>query len=76
MSPSLPLLGIFGHADDTVSLESAALLADLIPRARVAVISGCTHHLTIHRWHEVRDLMLSFLHNNGAMRSSAEGPTE
>ena len=73
---SVPVLGIFGDADDTISLESAALLADLIPRARVEVINGGTHHLNIHRWSEVRDLMLSFLHNNGAMGLPAEGPTE
>ena len=73
---SVPVLGIFGDADDTVSLDSAALLADLIPRARVEVISGGTHHLNIHRWREVRDLMLSFLRNNAAIGLPAEGPTE
>jgi len=73
---SVPVLGIFGDADDTISLESAALLADLIPRARVEVINGGTHHLNIHRWREVRDIMLSFLHNNRAMRLPAEGPAE
>ena len=73
---SVPVLGIFGDADDTISLDSAALLADLIPRARVEVISGGTHHLNIHRWREVRDLMLSFLHNNAEIGLPAEGPTE
>jgi pimeloyl-ACP methyl ester carboxylesterase len=63
---SVPVLGIFGDADETISIESATLLADLIPRARVEIIQGGTHHLNIHKWREVRDLMLSFLHNNGA----------
>jgi hypothetical protein len=52
------------------------LLGDLIPRARVEIISGGTHHLNIHRWREVRDLMLSFLHNNGAMQLPADAQTE
>ena len=73
---SVPVLGIFGDADETLSLESAALLADHIPRARVEIISGGTHNLNIHRCSEVRDIMLSFLHNNGAMRRPAEGPVE
>jgi len=71
-----PVLGIFGDADDTISLESAALLADLIPRAWVEIISGGTHHLNTHRWREVRDIMLSFLHNNGAMRLPADAQVE
>lgn len=75
-STSVPVLGIFGDADDTISLESAALLRDLIPRARVEIISGGTHHLNIHRWREVRDFMLSFLHNNGAMQLPADAQTE
>jgi pimeloyl-ACP methyl ester carboxylesterase len=69
-------LGIFGHADDTISLESSALLADQIPRARVEIISGGAHHLNIHRRSAVHDLMLSFLHNNGAIPLPAESPTE
>ena len=73
---SVPVLGIFGDADDTISLDSAALLVDLIPRARVEIISGGTHHLNIHRWCEVRDLMLSFLHNNGAIQLPADARIE
>jgi len=70
------VLGIFGDADDTISLESAALLADLIPRATVEIISGGTHHLNIHRWREVRDITLSFLRNNGALRLPATAQVE
>jgi len=73
---SVPVLGIFGDADDTISLDSAAVLAKLIPRARVEIISGGTHHLNIHRWREVRDIMLSFLHNNAAAQLQVDGPTE
>ena len=73
---SVPVPGIFGDADETISLESAALLADLIPRARVEIISGGTHHLNIHRCSEVRDILLSFLHNIDAMRRPAEDPVE
>lgn len=73
---SLPVPGIFGDTDETISLESADLLADLIPRARVEIISGGTHHLNVHRWRIVRDIMLSFLHNNDAMRRPAEDPVE
>lgn len=73
---SVPVPGIFGDADETISLESAALLADLIPRGRVENISGGTHHLNVHRCSEVRDIMLSFLHNNDAMRRPAEDPVE
>jgi pimeloyl-ACP methyl ester carboxylesterase len=73
---AVPVLGIFGDADETISLESAALLGKLIPRAKVEIISGGTHHLNIHRWREVRDIMLSFLHNSGAMQLPAEGQVE
>jgi hypothetical protein len=68
--------GTFDDADETISLERAALLADLIPRARVGIISGGTHHLSIHRCSEVRNIMLSFLHNNAATTRPAEGPVE
>ncbi len=71
-----PVLGIFGDADDTISLESAALLADLILRAWVEIISGGTHHLNTHRWRDVRDIMLSFLHNKVAMRLPADVQVE
>jgi pimeloyl-ACP methyl ester carboxylesterase len=73
---SVPVLGIFGDADETISIESATLLADLIPRARVEIIQGGTHHLNIHKWREVRALMLSFLHNNGAAKLPREDQSE
>lgn len=73
---SVPVLGIFGDADDAISLESPSLLVDLIPRARVDIIEGGTHHLNVHRWREVHDILVSFLHNNGAMPPPSVNATE
>jgi pimeloyl-ACP methyl ester carboxylesterase len=59
-----PVVGIFGDKDETIDIESARVLGDLIPRARVVTIDGATHHLVIHRWQEV----------TGAVRSTLGAP--
>ncbi len=62
----VPVLGIFGDNDSTINLASAELLADLIPDARIEVLAGGTHHLNIHRWRDVHEIVLSFLRRNNA----------
>ena len=73
---SIPVLGIFGDADDAISLESASLLVELIPRARVDIIEGGTHHLNVHRWREVHDIIVSFFRINSAAPPSSVNATE
>jgi len=62
----IPVLAVFGDADGTISIESAGVLADLIPDARIEIIEGATHHLNIHRWVEIHEMLLSFYRNNDA----------
>jgi pimeloyl-ACP methyl ester carboxylesterase len=57
----IPVLGIFGDTDETIHPGSAALLGRLIPRARVEMLAGGTHHLIIHRWRDVHEAMVSFV---------------
>lgn len=63
---ALPVLAIFGDADDTIHVRSAELLAALVPQAEVHVIAGATHHLNIHHWQEVHALMTAFLSVTGS----------
>jgi len=60
----IPVLAIFADADKTISIESASVLADLIPEARIEIIEGATHHLNIYRWAEVHEMLLSFYQNS------------
>jgi len=54
----IPVTGIFGDNDKTIHIDSAAVLKEIIPRARVRILQGGTHHLIIHRWREVHDALV------------------
>lgn len=60
----IPVLAIFADADKTIDIESASVLANLIPEARIEIIRGATHHLNIYRWAEVHEMLLSFYQND------------
>lgn len=65
--PSLqaPTLVLHGELDRLVSLSNATLLAQHIPRARLAVIPGTGHLPLLERPELVRDLILEWMADQG-----------
>ncbi|KCZ92987.1 alpha/beta fold hydrolase [Hyphomonas johnsonii] len=57
---SLPVMAVFGDADATVEVSSAAKLQALIPRAQVRVIKGGTHGLNYQRHTEVDPMLVEW----------------
>jgi len=84
--PSLqaPTLVLHGAVDRLVSPANAQLLAERIPRARLAVIAGAGHLPLLERPEPVRDLILQWMADQGELppgrplstaESAAEGWT-
>jgi pimeloyl-ACP methyl ester carboxylesterase len=57
---TIPVMAVFGDADDTVDISSAAKLMALIPRADVRVIDGGTHGLNYQRSTEVNPMLIEW----------------
>ncbi len=68
--PSLqaPTLVLHGELDRMVSPANAELLAERIPRARLAIVPGTGHVPLLERPEEVRDLVLDWMAEQGDLR--------
>ena len=60
----IPVMAVYGDADTTVEVSSAAKLEALMPRADVRIIAGGTHGLNYQRHAEVSPMLVEWL--NGA----------
>lgn len=56
----IPVVAVFGDADDTIAVSSAAKLMALIPRADVRIITGGTHGLNYQRHAEVNPMLVAW----------------
>ena len=63
-----PTLVLHGELDRMVSPANAELLAERIPRARLAVVPGAGHVPLLERPEEVRDLVLAWMDELGPVR--------
>jgi pimeloyl-ACP methyl ester carboxylesterase len=59
---TMPILLIQGDADRVTPMETnAAVLAQMVPHARLEILSGAGHLPEVERWREVNELTLNFL---------------
>jgi|AntAceMinimDraft_5_1070358.scaffolds.fasta_scaffold00045_22 pimeloyl-ACP methyl ester carboxylesterase len=56
----IPVVAVFGDADETIAVSSAAKLMALIPRADVRIITGGTHGLNYQRHAEVNPMLVAW----------------
>jgi pimeloyl-ACP methyl ester carboxylesterase len=56
----IPIVAVFGDADDTIAVSSAAKLMALIPRADVRIITAGTHGLNYQRHAEVNPMLVAW----------------
>ena len=56
----VPIAAIFGGADETISVESAAMMEALVPNAEVEVFADGTHSLNYQQFEAVNERLLAF----------------
>ena len=56
----IPVMAVYGDADTTVEVSSAAKLEALMPRADVRIITGGTHGLNYQRHAEVNPMLVAW----------------
>ena len=62
----IPVVAVFGDADDTIAVSSAAKLVALIPRADVRIIAGGTHGLNYQRHAEINPMLVEWASGEAA----------
>lgn len=63
-SKSVPMMAIFGGADQTINLESAARLKKAAPHAKVEIIEAGTHGMLYEMHDTVNPMLTAFFRNN------------